>query len=184
MESTDTTTTITEALAEVKLIGKKIEKKETFIATYLLRGAQVIDPLLKEGGSPEIIARELQAITDLQTTLVRIRTRIAAVNAPTPLTIGTVTRTVAEWLAWRRDVAPMERRLLTTIVNRVNAAREQAKRATGSLTSDTSSAQPTDIIVAMSELDIQQRVEALEEALGRLDGLLSLHNARTTITLN
>ncbi|HEX8851189.1 MAG TPA: hypothetical protein VF761_16810 [Gemmatimonadaceae bacterium] len=179
-----TTTTITEALAEVKLIGKKIGKKQEFILTYLLRGAMVKDPLEKDGGSETIVAREMQAIRDLEERVVKIRTAIAHANATAQLTIGTTTRTVSEWLTWRRDVAPIEKKLLGDIVARVNAAREQARRATGKLTSDAAAAEPSDILVNLSEVEIQTRVEAIEEVLGRLDGLLSLHNARTTITLN
>lgn len=179
-----TTITITEALAEVKLIGKKISKKHEFILTYLLRGAMVKDPLEKDGGSDAIIAREMQAIHDLQERVVHIRTAISQANAGTSLTIGTKTRTVAEWLTWRRDVAPIEKKLLGDLVARVNAGREQAKKMSGALTADANAAGQQDILVMFSEVELQTRVEAMEEVLGRLDGLLSLHNARTTITLN
>lgn len=183
-ETNSSAMTITEALAEVKLIDKKIAKKKEFIVSYLFRGAMVRDPLDKDGGSAANVLREMQAITDLEERKVSIRSGVARANASTPLEINGRTRTVADWLVWRRDVSPLERGLLQDMVNRVNQARAQAQRGNGQLvpgggTSDNGA----DIIVNINEIDLQRRIENLEEVVGRLDGLLSLHNARTTITI-
>lgn len=55
-------TTITEALAEIPTIEKRIEKKSEFILNYLYRQSAVRDPHEKDGGSSTLIHRELQAI--------------------------------------------------------------------------------------------------------------------------
>lgn len=43
--------TITEALAEIKTVGKRVEKKREFIKAFLARQDGVKDPLEKDGGS-------------------------------------------------------------------------------------------------------------------------------------
>ena len=52
--------TITEALAEIKTVGKRVEKKREFIKSFLARQDGIKDPLEKDGGSYQAIARERQ----------------------------------------------------------------------------------------------------------------------------
>ena len=57
---------ISEALAEIKLIDKKIKKKREDINTHSTRLEHLNDPFpLEHGGSAGFIKRELQAISDL-----------------------------------------------------------------------------------------------------------------------
>jgi hypothetical protein len=58
--------TITEALADVKTIDKRIEKKKYFVQSYLVRQERLKDPLEKDGGATKVIHQERQAIQDLQ----------------------------------------------------------------------------------------------------------------------
>ncbi len=53
--------TITEALAEIPTIEKRIEKKREFILNYLYRQSSVRDPHEKDGGSTVLIVREAGA---------------------------------------------------------------------------------------------------------------------------
>lgn len=52
--------TITEALAEIKTIGKRIDSKKQFVTSHLARQDGVKDPLEKDGGSAELLKRERQ----------------------------------------------------------------------------------------------------------------------------
>jgi len=97
--------TITEALAELNLIKKKIEKKKPDILNNLLRYEHVADPFLKEGGSQQYIAAEIQSINSLRERFVKIRSAIAKINTETHITVNNVTRTINEWLNWKRDQA-------------------------------------------------------------------------------
>jgi hypothetical protein len=72
--------TITEALAEIPTIVKRIDKKQEFILNFLYRQSAVRDPHEKDGGSSELIKREMQAIDDLQARLVKIRSSIQLAN--------------------------------------------------------------------------------------------------------
>ena len=178
--------TITEALAEIKTIGKRIAKKREGIQLYLARQEALKDPLAADGGSAEFIARERQAIDDLETRLVMLRAFIAAANARTPVTVAGVTRSVADWLTWRREVAPGQQAFLGQLRARVESVRQQAASKGYGVVSATAIAgagdlKPTDVWVNVSEQALAQEIEHLELVLGSLDGQLSLTNATTTL---
>lgn len=169
--------TITEALAELKVIDKKIEKKREFIRAHLTRQEQMRDPLEKDGGQAAAIAVEEQAIGDLLERKVRIRLEIARANDVNYITIGSTSRSIAEWLIWRREAAPTLREHLASLTEQVNFARTDAKRRGGALVQPGETGKLTDVVVNIGEREFAARVEALEEVLGTLDGLLSLKNA-------
>ena len=173
--------TITEALAELKTVDKRIAKKREFVLTYLLRVEMIRDPLEKEGGSVAAVKREQQAIGDLEERKVLIRRRINDANAATALRVGVVTRPLADWLIWRRDVAPGVKAGLDALAARINSARAEAQKRGASVSAAGEAKRQDDIIVNVSESDLAAQREALEETLGVLDGQLSLKNATVTI---
>lgn len=179
------TVTITEALADLKVIQKRIANKQGFIGDHIARAEQMRDPLAKDGGSPAVIEREMQALHDLREDAVSIRRAIKQANAVTEVTIGSTTRTIADWLVWRRDVAPVEQSFLTGLVKFVERARQQATQRGGALvsaTANTADTKPTDIIVNVSEVELSKNVEELNALLELLDGQLSLKNATVMVT--
>lgn len=176
--------TITEALAEIKTVGKRIEKKREFITGFLARQDGVRDPLEKDGGSAAVIASERQAVGDLENRIVALRRGIQRANDETSVTIGGETRSISEWLTWRRDVAPGRRNWLNQVRGGLNGLREKAKRegnAVISAVATTADTKPTDVIVNIDERALAEEIEKLEETLGVLDGQLSLKNATVTI---
>lgn len=180
-----TAITITEALAEIKTIGKRIEKKRNFILQYMARQEGVRDPLEKDGGSEQVIAQEMQGITDLETRLIRLRRGIQSANDTTAVTVNGMVRTISEWLTWRRDVAPNRRTLLTTLQQQLAGLRAKAQQqgqAVISATAINGDVKPSDIVVNVNERAISQELEMLEDTLGQLDGQLSLKNATVTVT--
>lgn len=177
-------TTITEALAELKLIDKKIEKKSQFIMNYIVRQAAARDPLEKNGGSPKAIAEERQAIGDLQQNKIAIRRAIQAANASTDLTINGTTRSIADWLVWRRDSAPKDKQILGNIASSIRGARDHAikKGAQFATQQPETFTSADDLVVNVDEMDVAKQAELIEDTLGKLDGLLSLKNATVTIS--
>lgn len=176
--------TITEALAEIKTVGKRVETKRGFIFGYLGRQDGVRDPLEKDGGSAKVIEQERQAIGDLEKRLIALRRGIQRANDETALAINGTTRSISEWLTWRRDVAPGQKQLLSGLQAGINNLRQQAKQHGAALISasaSTAATAPTDIIVNVDERKISEEAEALEDTLGQLDGQLSLKNATVTI---
>lgn len=98
--------TITEALADLKTIAKRIEKKCDFILASLARPEGARDPLEKEGGAEKRVAEERQAIHDLQEYMIKVRRAIQKANESTSITVEGESRSIADWLVWRREVAP------------------------------------------------------------------------------
>lgn len=177
------TLTITEALAEVKTIGKRIESKRAFIRQHYARQEQYKDPLESAGGGREVIARERQAIRDLTERVVAIRRAIAAKNATETLTIGKATRTIGDWLTWRREAAPVLQKTLTDLSGLIQQARQQAQQKGLNVVAPGAPGerQPTDVIINLDEVTLAAEIEDMETVLGALDGKLSLKNATLTI---
>lgn len=174
--------TITEALAEIKTIQKRIEKKREFIGQFLARQDGIRDPLEKDGGSFEAIKRERQAITDLESRVVALRRGIQTANEATTVTINGVARSVADWLVWRRDVAPGHQQFLGRLRQSLNGVRDQArKQGAGMVVAGSQAEKPTDYVVNINEQELAAEIERLEDTLGQLDGQLSLKNATVAI---
>lgn len=175
-------TTITEALAELKTIDKRIDKKTAFISQHAMRESKVRDPLEKDGGSSKLLAEEMQAITDLELRKVTIRTAIQAKNLLTQLTLDGKGMSLAEWLHWRREVAAKRKGYIDgfrqgIISNRSKAAQRELKL------SATETADAGYVIVHLDELALAKESEHLETILGELDGKLSLLNATTVLEI-
>jgi hypothetical protein len=174
--------TITEALAEIKTIGKRVEKKREAIQGFLARQDGVRDPLEKDGGSADFIKRERQAIADLESRIVGLRRGIQRANDETKVTLGGQARSIADWLVWRRDVAPGERAFLANLRAGINNVRQQARQQGASVVPAGGEAtRPQDVVINVSEQELATETEQLEEVLGALDGQLSLKNATTMI---
>jgi hypothetical protein len=177
-----TKTTITEALADIPTIEKRIEKKNEFILNYLYRQSSVRDPHEKEGGSGVLIARETQAIADLQERLIKIRSAIQKANSENSITIGNRTRTIVDWLTWRREIASNEQKFLRDLMDRINEMRQKAIRQGVSVT-EKDPGFSSDFVININERELADRIEGLETILGTLDGQLSLKNATITLEL-
>ncbi len=177
--------TITEALADLKTLEKRIEKKRTSIGSFLMRQEAFKDPLDKQGGSFQFIETERQAIRDLENNIVAIRTAIQAINGTTRLTAGGVERSITEWLVWRRDVSPKQQQFYATLRRAIDDVRKKALQAGASLVTGSDAAKTTqDVIVNIDEKKLAEEAEALENTLGTLDGLLSLKNATVVIAVD
>lgn len=173
--------TITEALAEVKTIGKRIEKKRQFVVQYLMRQDMVRDPLEKDGGSVDALKRERQAISDLEQRVVDIRSAIARANDTNSITVKGKTRTIHDWLTWRREVAPGHQAFLGTLRQGITNIREQQRKLGVTVGTAAEITKPQDVVVNINERDLAEEIENTEEILGTLDGQLSLKNATITI---
>jgi hypothetical protein len=173
--------TITEALAELKTIDKRIAKKREFVLTYLLRQEMFKDPLEKDGGSVSAIKREMQSIHDLEERKILIRRAVQQANERHSVTVGRQARTIADWLVWRRDVAPVYQQFLANVRTKIEQARQEAARKGAGLAGTAETAKPNDVIVNVNEQELAREIEGLEDILGTLDGQLSLKNATLMI---
>ena len=177
--------TITEALAEIKTLIKRINKKQTFIQSNLLRDSCFQDDLEKNGGSPKVIVEERQSIKDLENRIIALRSAISKKNQSTELTIVEQSKTIADWLIWRRDVMPNYQQFLNNMTNQVARAKQQASNNVRHKvdTDGRQSSEQVGITVHIDEKKLAEEIEQLEEILGSLDGQLSLLNATTMIEI-
>jgi hypothetical protein len=174
--------TITEALAEIPTINKRIEKKQTFIDSFLFRQNAIRDPHEKEGGSAALIAQEMQSIRDLQNRLILIRSEIQKANAENSITIEGETKTIGDWLTWRREVAPEIQEFLNKLANKLRDLRHKANQQ-GVVLTDKPEGFSMDYVVNLNEKELSEKIENIENVLGILDGQLSLKNATIFIDL-
>ena len=175
--------TITEALAEIKTIGKRVQSKQDFVKTYLGRFAMNRDPLEKDGGSVAAVASALQAIRDLMERTVSIRRAIQHANEKNVIVVEGQSRSIADWLVWRREVAPQQKALYQMLQGGIANARNEAKKRDSRIVEGDSGAANLDVIISVSESQLANDIENLETILGTLDGQLSLKNATITIKI-
>lgn len=177
--------TITEALAELKIINKRIATKRQFIQQNAVRHAIIVDPFEGESSTQrDRVTAELQAIGDLITRYLFIRQSISIANHATELTIGTVTRTVATWLVYRREQADGALLLMKQMQQAAVNMRNEIAQKLGQQPNPSGIAPDIkrwQVQVNFDEGALASAIEAADDVMGRLDGLLSLHNATVKI---
>ena len=173
--------TITEGLQEIKTLTKRIVKKRDFIKGYLWRQNHIKDPHEKDGGSNALIAKERQAIQDLEDNIIAIRCKIAIANSGNSITVCGDTRTISEWIIWRREIAQPRKNFLESMHTSVKSARAQAIQNGLQVVDSESKAAGADIIVNVDEKMLYDSIEKMTEILSELDGQLSLKNATLSI---
>jgi hypothetical protein len=179
--------TITEALQEIKTINKRLEKKRQAVMQYVARDVRIKDPLESTGGSVKFIVEERQAIGDLEQRIVTIRTEIQRSNLTASLSINGKTRTVSEWLTWRREVSEQSKNFLQSILLGIQKLRAEAQKQGGRVVGhqvaqvNIEQTAPPEVSVQVDEASILKQQEEYETVLGELDGKLSLFNATTVI---
>lgn len=172
--------TITEALAEIATLKKRIASKRESIARYLARDARLRDPLEKEGGSVEFIKRETQSVTDLEQRVIHLRTAIQKINLKESLTVHGKKRQIAEWLTWRREIGPGRKMFLDQLIAGLDRIRKEVI-SKGMKMVQVSDGTEGEVIVSLEEGKLASDREEIETVLGELDGKLSLANATIKI---
>lgn len=175
---------LTEALAEIKTIEKRIKTKGEFILRYLARPDALRDPHAStEGGSRAVIASEMQAVDDLLARRLKLRRAVHRANETKLVKVGGEERSIADWNVWRKEVAPIEESLLKSIRDRIAAVRQDASSRRMQLTDRSSEGAPRmeDVVINVDEKKNAEKIEALTKTLGDLDGALSVANATTNI---
>lgn len=175
--------TVTEVLAEIATIDKRLPKKIADVQPYVWRYEAMRDPFEKDGGSAKYLAEQRQSFEDLLERKIKLRREIARSNDATDLTVDGEVRIVADWLVWKREVYPQLREFLSRQVRDAQTARQQAQRSGGGVVMPGTNSKPDDVVINIDEQQAIKDLEALEEKYGKLDGLLSLKNATTEIDI-
>lgn len=196
------TLTITEALQEIKTLQARIQKKRGNLGNYISRDSRVRDPFEKEGGSEAYVKKEFQAIQDMEERVIRIRRSIQLSNHgsvssssdTSAVTIGNTSRTVADWLTWRREIAQNRKIFLTNIIANIQKWRIDLQAKGGKVLAASVATDPTlaafqpnapiEVLVNLDEKALLVELEELETILSTLDGRLSLFNAITQVNVD
>lgn len=173
--------TITEGLQEIKTLVKRIEKKRTFINSYLYRQNNVRDPHESDGGSQHVLDKERQAIKDLENNIIDIRERISDANKKTHIVLSGISRSISEWIIWRREIVIPRKKFLEEIFNKIQHARRQATQQGLNTVNSEKQAGALDLIVNINEKELAFEIEKTEDILSTLDGKLSLKNGTVSI---
>src|SRR5574340_615341 len=177
---------ITQALAEIKLAGRKIESSTEFVLKNVKRDDRLRDPFEKEKVTQEqMVNRELQSIEDNEKRIVALRTAINKANIENSITIEGVTKTIAEWIIWRRDILPgIEDRLHK--INRQLEVTPSNSAVMAELLRGRQDAKSQDVInyvFNVSEKNLLEKTQTIQAIAEKLDGMLSLVNANIDITI-
>lgn len=171
------TMTLTEALARHKLTLAKISDATNRLQHYLVRDDRLQDPLLKADTTSEaFVAQQRQSISDLCQLAINIRRAIAQQNRDIRVTFGKLSMSIEDALCWRREIAPLQKALLNSLLVKARESRTPIR----------SSQSATDLIKWVVSFDEKQAMDELEQlttALAELDMQLSIVNATHIITV-
>ena len=166
----------------MKTLEARKQKKREFVMSHLIRAEAIRDPLEKQGGCVESVKRERQALKDLEERQIAIRSAIQKANHATSITVEGQTRTIQEWLTWRKEVATGQKNFLAGLANGLkNYRAEQQKKGVVVVSASVGGAPENAMIVSIDEGELGAELEKMELVLGTLDGQLSLKNATITI---
>ncbi len=175
--------TITEALSEIKLITSKVEKKRAFVKSNLIRAAHMTDPLEKDGGSTKVLTQELQSVKDLEIRLEKVRYAIAKANIENQITLGETTKSIFEWITWKREISAASLNMTNGIHTLIKSELDKiSKQPAVYLDQD----QKTQIVRIIPNLDYNEfvkKAEVISDMIEQLDGKLSLKNATIVISI-
>lgn len=176
--------TITEALAEIKTINARVLKKIENLNNYILRDSRVVDPLHASGGSGAYVKAEMQSIRDLGERIIRLRALIQLANHGNKLTLSGETRSVADWLTWRREISAGQKAHIDNIIRNIQSNRKTFQKSQhDNLSNRPPGVGDGELVVNVDEKWVLGESDRLEKLLGDLDGQLSLFNAKTEVAL-
>jgi hypothetical protein len=178
--------TITEALAEIKLITSKLEKKRARVWDNLIRIEQQEDPLKHEGGSVAYLASEVQSIAALEENMIKIRGAIMSANLLHVAEVMGKTQTIYEWLVWKREIVTNIKAFYQVIYTKTKEKLEYARKTPQVIAKPDASVTPelAKIEPNLNYMEFSKKYEEVCDILSKLDGVLSLKNATIMIEVN
>lgn len=172
------TLTITEALQQIKTSLARIASKRGEVTSRVAQDSRMVDPLQNQGGTREFIKAALQSVQDLEKRIVALRVGINQANLNSSVEINGDSRTVAEWLVWKRELVSNQQTFFVQVSRNIQTGRNNAGTANRTLQAG---AAPVDVTVFIDERKFAADTEHLNEVLSVLDGRLSAFNATHTI---
>lgn len=169
--------TVTEALSEINLIKKKVTAKQEKIQGMLTRVEHLADPFASDGGSPQVIKNEYQALYDLQRRLMKIRAAISSANLENTITIGLATYTIHDWLIWKREVRAGHIGFVSAVNRLIKTHLDQQSRQPQVYKDEAGAVQLVKTSINIDYPTWLKYEAEMTEMTEKLDGQLSLKNA-------
>jgi len=168
---------LTQALAEKKLIVKKIKSKYEQLESVIARKANEIDPYADDGGAEEYAHSILQSINDLQERYVSLVSATHAANASNSVTIGQTTRSIAEWIVYKGDLLSLHTRGMYGVGHRISVEKQEVDSTNRSRSKD----DMIDLTYAIPLANIADMNNILDTLASNIDSHLSIANATIDI---
>lgn len=175
--------TITEALSELNLLSKKIEKKQQTVLSNLVRYDHVKDPFESAGGTQQVMTSECRAISDLQKRYVTIRSKIAEANTKNRIVIGQKDMTINEWLNWKREISEKEKTFVNKVHSSIKGLLDQSATKPNVIKDDQGQMKIVNVIPNLDYGTFIKASEDIQDVIEKLDGQLSLKNATILIDI-
>lgn len=175
--------TITEALSEINLIKKKIEGKKTEILNNLAKVAHVPDPYANQGGGFAANKAQLQSIKDLNSRLTRIRGAISGANIANTISIMGETKTINDWLTWKREISVIDSKFLMDLCTKSKANMDHWAKQPQVYKDDSGTTHLVKYESNIDYVEVLKESERTSEIFEKLDGQLSLKNATIVIEI-
>lgn len=175
--------TITEALSDINLIKKKIASHQNNIKSVLVRMKHIKDPFESDGGSTQMIKRAKQALTDQQKRLEKIRGAISSANLTHEITVGETTKTIFDWLTWKREISGDHAEFVQSVYQTVRNEQQRIEKSPQVYEDAEGKKHMVELVSNIDISDWLREIEISTEMLEKLDGQLSLKNATIVIDI-
>lgn len=113
--------TLTRALAEIKLLDKKIESamNKKYIGLYQKKSNNILNTVLSVEDFETEAKENFQSLKDLLERKEKIKTAISISNATTSFKIGEKTMTIAEAIGFKTAILPVMKNVLVSLKSQV-----------------------------------------------------------------
>jgi len=169
--------TVTEALSELNLIKKKVEKKREVVLNSLIRPKHLKDKLESSGGSRDFIKAELQSVSDLLARYLKLKGAIADANIKNTIQVNGTTKSIYDWLNWKRDMSNSDLHFNNSVHQSVQKHFDSIAKQPQVFKDDDGKTHLLEYEANVEYGDFVKLAEMTQETLERLDGQLSLKNA-------
>jgi hypothetical protein len=173
--------TITEALSELNLIKKKVDNKRKVVAGSLLKAKHEKDAYESVGGIKQFITNELQSIDDLDSRYLKIKGSIAKANIDNSITVNGFTKTIHDWLNWKRDLSDIQKKFVFNLYSFPKGELERLSKQPQVYKDEKQEARLVEFESNIDYPSFLKKSEELNDTFDRLDGQLSLKNATIVI---
>jgi predicted dithiol-disulfide oxidoreductase (DUF899 family) len=173
--------TITEALSEIKLIKAKTDKLRQLVKANLYRFEEQPDIFEKEGGSKRFAEATTQAVKDHEDRLTKIRAAITKANLENTITLGSDTKSIFEWITWKREVSQARFTFINGIQQELKNVEDKFRREPPAYRDKEQVLVFYKVQYNLDYSTFVTKAQEVADQLQKLDGQLSLKNATLVI---